>query len=331
LRESGIACWEMDEEAQADKIDYLEPHDWPEAFLQYLTASKGFSPLTLRNYEQTLREVSFSLAGKRWQILSLADYRNYLYRISVQQQLSPASVRLRFSALRSFYKFLMRIGHVKENPLRELKLPSKKKRLPVFLSEEQALKLLAAPLELMQAEQKKQKRSAGRILQEWQFLRDAAILEVFYSSGMRVSELVGLQLRDVNFREKFARVLGKGKKERMVILGDPALTAIRVYREKLPEKLVLREALFMGPHGDPLTTRAVQILFKRYLLQAGLDVKISPHKLRHSFATHLLDHGADLRGVQELLGHANLSTTQVYTQITAERLKKSYRQAHPRA
>jgi site-specific recombinase XerD len=320
-----------DEETEYQGPQYLQPVEWVSSFLQHLETSKGYSGKTLRNYEQTLREVSLSLAGKRWQGLLLADYRNYLYRLSVQQQLSPASVRLRFSALRSFYKFLMRVGHVQENPLRELKLPSKKKRLPVFLSEEQALKLLAAPLELMRAEQKKPKRGAGRVLLEWQFLRDTAILEVFYSSGMRVSELVGLQLRDVNFREKFARVVGKGRKERMVILGDPALTAIRTYREKLPEKLVLREALFVGPHGDPLTTRAVQILFKRYLLQAGLDAKISPHKLRHSFATHLLDHGADLRGVQELLGHANLSTTQVYTQITAERLKKSYRQAHPRA
>jgi site-specific recombinase XerD len=225
----------------------------------------------------------------------------------------------------------MRAGLTPESPLRELRLPAKKRRLPLFLSEEQALRLLAAPLELMKARRKQKKRGPGRELAEWQLWRDAAILEFFYSTGVRVAELAALRLTEVNFREKFARVVGKGNKERLVILGDPALAAIRAYREKLPEKLAVSEPLFVGPRGEPLTARAVQILFKRYLLRAGLDAKISPHKLRHSFATHLLDHGADLRGVQELLGHANLSTTQVYTQITAERLKRSYDQAHPRA
>lgn len=305
------------------------------AFLRHLAAVKNYSPQTLRNYTQTLREVSARLAGKRWQELTAADYREYLYQLAVRQRLSPASVRLRFSALRSFYKFLLRTEQTRENPLRELQLPAKHQRLPLFLSEEQALKLLAAPLELLRETQRQRqggkKRGRGRELAEWQLLRDAALLEFFYSTGARVSEVAGLPLRAVNFQEQCARVVGKGHKERLVMLGVPALTALQTYRANLPEKLTASETLFVGPRGGPLTVRAVQLLFKRYLAQAGLDAKISPHKLRHSFATHLLDNGADLRGVQELLGHANLSTTQVYTQITAERLKKSYHQSHPRA
>jgi integrase/recombinase XerC len=304
---------------------YLEPQEWASLFLRHLA---GYSEKTLRNYDQTLRELSRLLAGKNWRHLSADDFRDYLYRISVQQRLSPASVRLRFSALRSFYKFLLRIGQTQENPLRELKLPAKKKRLPLFLSEEQALKLLVAPLELMR---KRKKRGPGRPLAPWQLQRDAAILEFLYSTGARISELTGLQLRQINWHEQTARVTGKGKKERLAILGAPALAALRQYREGLPERLSTSEALFIGPRGKPLTMRAVQLLLKRYLAQAGLDAKISPHKLRHTFATHLLDRGADLRGVQELLGHANLSTTQVYTQVTAERLRKSYQSAHPRA
>ncbi|MDR2463784.1 MAG: tyrosine recombinase XerC [Verrucomicrobiales bacterium] len=313
------------------KPAYLEPQEWAVEFLQHLTVSKGFSPLTLRNYGQTLREASALLADKNWRALTVTDFRRYLYQLSVRQRLSPASVRLRFSALRSFYKFLTRVGHTRENPLRDLQLPSKNKRLPLFMSEEQALKFLSSPLALWKERRQRKQCGRGRRLAKWQYLRDTAILECFYSTGVRVSELVGLKLRDVNFREKFARVVGKGRKERMVILGEPALAALREYREQLPERLRLCEPLFVSPNGSPLTARMVQILFKRYLVYAGLDVKISPHKLRHTFATHLLDHGADLRGVQELLGHANLSTTQVYTQVTAERLKKSYRQAHPRA
>lgn len=305
------------------------------AFLRHLTAVKNYSPQTLRNYTQTLREVSARLAGKRWQELTAADYREYLYQLAVRRRLSPASVRLRFSALRSFYKFLLRTEQTRENPLRELKLPAKHQRLPMFLSEEQALKLLAAPLELLRETQRQRqdgkKRGRGRALAGWQLLRDAALLEFFYSTGARVSEVAGLPLRAVNFQEQCARVVGKGNKERLVMLGVPALTALQTYRENLPAKLTASEPLFVGPRGGPLTVRAVQLLFKRYLAQAGLDAKISPHKLRHSFATHLLDNDADLRGVQELLGHANLSTTQVYTQITAERLKKSYHQSHPRA
>ncbi|MDR1192359.1 MAG: tyrosine-type recombinase/integrase [Verrucomicrobiales bacterium] len=314
-----------------EKNVWLEPRDWPVTFLQHLTTSKGFSPLTVRNYGQALQEVSALSAGKDWRALTLVDFRRYLYQVSARRQLSPASVRLRFSALRSFYRFLLRVGWVRENPLRELSLPVKQKRLPLFLSEEQAAKLLAAPLELLRQQRQRKKRGRGRPLAEWQLLRDAAILEFFYSTGVRVSELAGLKLRDVNFHEQFARVIGKGKKERLVMLGDPALVALRAYREGLPEKLRLSEPLFVNPNGAPLTVRMVELLLKRYLATAGLDAKISPHKLRHTFATHLLDRGADLRGVQELLGHANLSTTQVYTQITAERLRKSYAAAHPRA
>jgi len=315
--------------ADSEQAAFLEPKSWATEYLSHLETARGSSLRTVRNYRQTLLEASRELAGRDWPSLTGSDFRNYLYKISQGGRLSPASIRLRFSALRSFYKFLLRRGRLTESPLRGLKLPRGKRRLPLFLSEEQAIRLMSAPLELLaQAAQKK--KGPGRTREVWQYLRDAAILEFFYSTGVRVGELTGLTLADVDEAGLSCRVLGKGRKERLVIMGEPARQALQKYRAALPEKL-RNERVFVSPSGAALTPRSVQLLFKDYLACAGLDAKISPHKLRHTFATHMLDHGADLRGVQELLGHANLSTTQVYTQITAERLKKSYRQAHPRA
>lgn len=315
--------------ADSGNSQFLEPRAWAGDFLAHLGSDRGYSPKTIRNYHQTLLEVSRAFPGGKWSDLQPGDFRKYLYKISTEQKLSPASIRLRFSALRSFYKFLLRLGRVAENPMEDFNLPVRQRRLPLFLSEEQVIRFLNAPLELLK-DGKKKKRGPGRMLLEWQYLRDAAILEVLYSTGVRISELTGMEWDDVDFSGGVCRVVGKGKKERVVILGAPSLEAIRLYREALPAKLNAK-SVFVSPSGEALSSRAVQLLFKRYLAQAGLDPKISPHKLRHTFATHLLDHGADLRGVQELLGHANLATTQMYTQVTAERLKKSYRQAHPRA
>ena len=313
----------------SDQSCFLEPRSWAGDFLTHLGSARGFSPKTIRNYGQALLELSADFTGRNWAELRPTEFRNYLYKVSTGRKLSPASIRLRFSALRSFYKFLLRAGRVSENPLTGFKLPVKQRRLPLFLSEEQVIRFLNAPLE-MAGRPKVKKRGPGRVMDAWQYSRDAALLEVLYSTGMRVSELTGMEWEDVDFNGGGCRVVGKGKKERVVILGRPALEALRNYRDALPARLH-RKVVFVAPTGAGLSDRAVQLLFKRYLQCAGLDLKISPHKLRHSFATHLLDHGADLRGVQELLGHANLSTTQVYTQITTERLKKSYRQAHPRA
>lgn len=314
-----------------DKVEeepFLPPVSWPEEFLEHLRVQKNYSDKTGRNYRQTLRECGASFPGLSWDRLGPSHFRQYLYHLSTARKLGPASIRLRFSALRSFYKFLQRRERIPFNPLVDLKLPVKQKRLPLFLSEEQVLKLLSAPLEMGREAGKR--KGAGRKKEAWQFLRDAAILEFFYSTGMRIDELVGLEMDDIDTRGETVRVMGKGKKERMVVLGAPALEALAAYRNALPLKLAPR-AVFVGPGGKPLGARAIQLMLKDYLLYCGLDHRMSPHKLRHTFATHLLNRGADLRSVQELLGHASLSTTQIYTAVTAGRMKQVYQKAHPRA
>ncbi|MDX6767382.1 MAG: tyrosine recombinase XerC [Candidatus Methylacidiphilales bacterium] len=319
----------MKKEGEATGDRFPEPAAWAEEFLAHLRVQKQYSDKTGRNYRQALLECGAAFPGQQWGKLGPAHFRQYLYRLSTERRLGPASVRLRFSALRSFYKYLQRQGRLTDNPLTDLKLPVKKKRLPLFLGEEQVLRLLAAPLERMK-EAAGVKRGRGRKKEAWQFLRDAAILEFFYSTGMRLDELVRLEMDDIDRRATTARVMGKGKKERLVVLGEPALEALDNYREALPLKLG-GEAVFLGPDGRALGGRAIQLMLKEYLSYCGLDHRLSPHKLRHTFATHLLDRGADLRSVQELLGHASLSTTQVYTAVTSERLKQAYRKAHPRA
>lgn len=307
----------------------LEPRNWPRDFLSVLEVEKGYSPKTLRNYRHALAEFSRQSEVEHWDEAGADVFRQYLYRMATAEKLRPATIRLRFAALRSFYRFLVRRGKVKKNPLIGLTLPVKEKRLPRYLSEEQVRQLLEAPLTVWnQAKAAGKKR--GRPYQEWQALRDMAIIEFLYSTGVRIDELVNLRDHEIDLRSGVVRVIGKGRKERMAILGEPSMQAYRDYRQALPLD-VTGPAAFLNAKGQPLTARAVQLFFKKYLIIAGLDHRLTPHKLRHSFATHMLDHGADLRGVQELLGHANLSTTQVYTQVSAERLRRSYNEAHPRA
>ncbi|MFQ3671893.1 MAG: tyrosine-type recombinase/integrase, partial [Verrucomicrobiia bacterium] len=220
-----------------------------------------------------------------------------------------------------------RRGWVAEGQFAGLKVPAPGRRLPHYLTAVQVAELLEAPLRLLEPGVK---RARGRTLARWQVLRDVAILELFYSAGLRLQELVDVQDGDLDLRGLTLRVVGKGKKERLVILGEPAAEAYRRYRAELPPRL-RAAAAFVGPGGKRLTPRAIQLMLKRYLRLAGLDHRLSPHKLRHTFATHLLDGGADLRALQELLGHASLGTTQIYTQVSAERLRKVYDAAHPRA
>jgi integrase/recombinase XerC len=236
---------------------------------------------------------------------------------------------LRFSALRTFYKFLVRRGVIEQTPIKNITLPKLEKRLPRFLSKEQMLGLLDAPLKELTA----QTEHAEKPPKAAPFLRDVAILETIYSCGLRISELCGLQAMDVDWNEAILRVRGKGKKERLIPIGAPALEAIRAYWKSNQHEPVGSQPVF-SLEDDPeeaIYPRLVQLNLKKYLALAGLDPKLTPHKLRHSYATHLLDAGADLRSVQELLGHAHLVTTQVYTHITTERLKKAYEKAHPRA
>lgn len=302
-------------------------------FLAHLMTERAASEYTLRNYRQALAEFASWHEGERkaqpnWVSLGRDDFRSYL-RFLGRQKLSRAATRLRFSALRSFYKFLMRRGLVEASPIKNITLPKLEKRLPQFLTAKQMVALLEAPLRELKAQQE----HAEKPPEPADFLRDVAVLETIYSCGLRISELCGLQAADIDWSERLVRVRGKGKKERMVPIGEPALTAIDHYWRAAGLSPSGTEPVF--PRGNdpeaPIYPRILQMRLKQWLASAGLDPKLTPHKLRHSYATHMLDAGADLRSVQELLGHAHLATTQVYTHISTERLKKAYDEAHPRA
>jgi integrase/recombinase XerC len=299
-------------------------------FLQHLDASGG-SAYTRRNYRQALLEFADWISRERgtppdWAGLRRDDFRYFLRSLG-RGKLSRAAIHLRFSALRSFYKFLIREGVVEVSPVKNLSLPKLERRNPVFLTVDQCKLLAEAPSKAMQAAAGEEHFDATI------YFRDAAILEVIYSCGLRISELCGLCAGDLDWPEAMVRVRGKGRKERLVPIGLPALDAIAAYWKKASYSPAAERPVFWAYSNDirPLSPRTVQLRLKKYLAAAGLDPNLTPHKLRHSFATHILDAGADLRAVQELLGHAHLATTQIYTHITAERLKRTYQQAHPRA
>ncbi len=317
--------------SQPDENAEPAADSWILDFLRHLATDKDASIYTQRNYRQALLEF-FAWSKKQrgtvpdWSALRRDDFRDFL-RFLGRSQLSRAAIQLRFSALRSFYKFLIRNGVAAVSPIKNLSLPQPQKRLPLFLTVDQLKALLEAPgVELRRA------ANAGEVDASLYF-RDAAILEVIYSCGLRVSELCRLCAADIDWSEQVVCVRGKGRKERLVPIGAPALEAIRAYWKHRAVPVQGNQAVFSARPGKttPLTPRTVQMRLKKYLCSAGLDPNMTPHKLRHSFATHMLDAGADLRSVQELLGHAHLVTTQVYTHITTERLKRAYDQAHPRA
>jgi site-specific recombinase XerD len=227
-------------------------------------------------------------------------------------------VRLQFSAFRTFYQFLAARKGLRSNPVREVQLPKLDKKLPLVLTRQQIEELLAAPARV----------GKSRAAPLWMPLRDVAIMDLFYSSGLRLSELAALDVADVDLYTESVRVLGKGRKERVCPVGLPALEAISRYRAAAN---VHSGPIFINKSRRRMSTRSIWLVLKRYLRHTSIPISISPHKLRHSFATHMLDRGADLRSVQALLGHASLSTTQIYTHVTVERLKKAYADAHPRA
>jgi len=302
-------------------------------FLDHLQNERSASPYTIRNYEQALSECfnwhqEERQSAPSWPGLGRDDFRGYL-RFLGRKQLSRAAIMLRFSALRSFYKHLIRHGKVSASPIKGIAMPKAARRLPRFLTAQQMIDLLQAPAKELEGLQKAENAPADASV----YLRDAALLETIYSCGLRISELCGLRAEDINANEQLIRVRGKGKKERQVPIGTPALEAIRRYWKALEHPPAGAMPVFLASQHNikPLSTRVVQLRLKRYLEIAGLDPQLTPHKLRHSYATHLLDAGADLRSVQELLGHAHLATTQVYTHVTTERLKKAYDQSHPRA
>ena len=308
---------------------------WIATSLAHLAADRGASVFTQRNYRQALLEFArWHLAERQavavWGKLQRDDFRGYLRSLG-RNHLSRAATALRFSALRTFYKFLMRHGLVESLPIKNLSLPKAPKRLPKFLTIQQMADLLAAPAKLLASQ--KERKGAGRPISAEVCLRDIAVLETIYSCGLRVSELCGLRVDDIDFSELIIRVRGKGKKERLVPVGEPALWAIQTYWNSLMQPPLGVQPVFRADttKAAPLSPLQLARRLKNYLVVAGLDPALTPHKLRHSYATHLLDAGADLRSVQELLGHAHLITTQVYTHVTTERLKKAYDAAHPRA
>ena len=307
---------------------------WIEKFLQHLATDRGASAYTQRNYRQALWEFHRWHQEERrqppvWEQLQRDDFRAYL-RFLGRHNLSRAAIQLRFCALRTFYRFLVRHGAVATSPIKNLAMPKLGKRLPKFLTLEQMANLLAAPLQLLPTGTDPDSRRAALT---FACQRDVAVLETIYSCGLRISELCGLVAQDIDWNERLLRVRGKGKKERLIPIGEPALEAIRNYWRLLPQTPTGESPVFLaGPKKHtPISARHLQLRLKKHLAIAGLDPHLTPHKLRHSYATHLLDAGADLRSVQELLGHAHLVTTQVYTHLTTERLKKAYNAAHPRA
>jgi len=288
-----------------------------EQFLEHLEVERNMSGRTLVNYRHALASFREAVPQPAWKELRADHFRRYLFE-RMKAGLAKPTIRLHFAALRTFYKFLVERHGLQDNPLKQVQLPKLDRNLPVVLTAKQIEALLGAPLSMEKSDR----------APKWMPLRDAAILELFYSSGLRLAELASLTIGDVDPFTETVRVLGKGRKERIVPVGAPALEAIQKYRHAAGANA---GPLFINKSRRRLSVRSVWLSLKRYLDHAGIPQTISPHKLRHSFATHMLDAGADLRSVQTLLGHASLSTTQIYTHVTVERLKKAYDKAHPRA
>jgi integrase/recombinase XerC len=284
-----------------------------EKFIRYLEIERNYSSYTILNYRLDLENFKKFLGSVELEKIDYLTLRKYLATLK-ERNLGTKTIARRLSTLRSFFKFLTRDGYLKTNPILSLSSPRLEKHLPQFMTEGEVTKLIEATF----AKSEKDERG----------LRDRAILETFYSTGIRISELVGLDIEDIDFIGGVVKVMGKGKKERLAPIGDTAITAIRKYLEKRKKQ---SESLFLNKSGRRITGRGVRNIVAKYIHLAGIKKGVSPHTFRHSFATHLLDRGADLRTVQELLGHANLSSTQIYTHLTTEKLKSVYDKAHPRA
>jgi tyrosine recombinase XerC len=295
-------------------------------FLAYLEVEKNLSPHSILAYAHDLAQFYAFLKQRIGQETILPAQvdklaiRHFLMHLQ-QAQFSRKSMARKLAAIRSFYKYLCRAKAVETNVALNVVTPKLEKRLPNFLTIDEAFAAVELP---------ERTGFAGA--------RDACILELFYGTGIRLSELVGLDLGSVNHHDRSLKVLGKGRKERIVPFGRQAEAALQTY-SSLRQQVVTRrlggrvdaEALFINPFGRRISARGVQLIVKRYLSRVSEKKKLSPHVLRHTFATHLLDKGADLRAVKELLGHESLSTTQIYTHVTTDKLKRIYAQAHPRA
>ena len=284
-----------------------------------MTTEKNSSPKTLENYTLALRLLRESLSEKftTWRDLTPDHFRTYLFQLQ-KDGLARSTIRLRFAAYRSFFKFLVHRRAYPKSPVAEVELPKADKTLPIVLSLPQIEELLELPMNT---------RLPGQA-PLWMRERDSAILELFYSTGLRLAELASLNVENIDSVNHTLRVTGKGSKERLIPIGSHAMLAMQKYRSSAA---VHQGPLFLSKLRKRLSTRSLNTILKKYLALSTIPFNVTPHKLRHSFATHLLDHGADLRSVQALLGHASLSTTQIYTHVTKERLREAYNNAHPRA
>lgn len=309
-------------------------------FVRHLRAERNASEHTLAGYLSDIRQFCMQVWGADvappfpWKSPDRFVARRFLASFQ-KAGMAPATASRKMSSLRSFFRFMVREGLVKDNPFVGLQQPKARRRLPKVLSPEEMLRLLAAPGRLRDRARGTEPPRQGRFA-DYAAARDTAILELLYSTGMRIAELCGLTDARLDLLSGTALVRGKGKKERFCPIGRPAAQALQVALAARDGTvadcgLPRAPALFLNRAGGPLTPRSVERSLKKYLAEAGLDPAVTPHVLRHSFATHLLDAGADLRSVQELLGHASLSTTQIYTHVSVERLKEEYGKAHPRA
>jgi len=294
-------------------------------FLNYLTVEKGFPPNTIAAYRNDLNQLAGFIeeeAAKRgsippWASFDRQSMLSYLLDLR-QRNYAATTIARKVAAVRSFFKFMVAEGLIKANPIQDVRSPKIGRSLPKPISFSQVRRLIEQPSKLSTPEAK----------------RDRAMLELLYASGMRVSELVSLNLGDVDLEGGYVRCLGKGNKERVIPIYEQAVLAVKEYIEETRPQLMRNDdekALFLNPRGERLTRQGFWQKLKGYAKSANLESEVTPHTLRHSFATHMLSGGADLRSVQELLGHANISTTQVYTHLTTEHIRRTYEQSHPRA
>ncbi len=308
-----------------------------ESFINYLTNEKNASAHTIENYRRDIyqfldmsfkelkTEIDFNLVARD-------DAKTFVKKMRLKK-LSNNSILRKISSLRSFYKYLIREEIVRSNPFLSIETPKKNKTLPKYMTVAEVAKLLNAPniywnngIEIGYAKNIQSANFANK--------RDTAILEVVYSGGLRISEAIGMNMEDIDLENGVVKIKGKGKKERYCALGNPAISAIKKYLNIRFDLTSIKEPkypVFLNKYSKRFSARSFQRNFKNYLVTAELPFDMTPHKLRHSFATHLLNAGADLRSVQILLGHENLSTTQIYTHISSEKLKEVYNKAHPRA
>ncbi len=293
-------------------------------FINHLALERRLSPYTLRNYEQAIRGFfEWVRKSNQWNG-DIGSFDGQLIRdfvIESQRTLSRRTIHNHISALRTFYRFLIKRRVVSTNPFNGLVLPKLRRGLPRFLTETQIRELLDGPMRLLDNER----------ISPTQAWRDRLALELLYGGGLRVSELVSLNYGMIDDESGVARILGKGNKERLCPLGRVAIACLRKFRVEFATQGQFNSPVLLNDRGTRMSVRQVQKLVKRYLAITGLPMDMSPHKIRHSYATHLINNGADLRIVQDLLGHASLSTTQIYTHMGIARLKQVHQSAHPRA